>query len=55
MGMLRLALAFLVVAIIAALVGFGVANDVSAFARLLFPLLLVLFLLSLLRAILRSH
>jgi len=54
--MLRLALTFLVVALVAALFGFGqIQTPASSIARLAFPIFLALFLLSLIRATLRHH
>ncbi|MFT3884445.1 MAG: DUF1328 domain-containing protein [Flavobacteriales bacterium] len=52
--MLRLALTFLVVAIVAALLGLGCVDPrAGTVAKFLFPVFLVLFVLSLLRATLR--
>lgn len=54
--MLRLALIFLIAAILSALVGFGdVPEAMGAAARTVFLVLLVLFLLSLIRSFQRSH
>jgi uncharacterized membrane protein YtjA (UPF0391 family) len=55
LSMLRLALTFLVIALLAALLGLGPPGETGALARLLFPVFLVLFLLSLLRATFRHH
>ena len=54
--MLRWALVFLIASILTALVGLGAPNGPLAYsARIAFQVLLVLFLLSLIRSLQRSH